>query len=99
MSGCEDFEILIEMRQHGALDDAGAARLEAHLVSCAPCGAFAEIAKSTEAAMQASAKGLTGGMDWERSRERVRQMADVYRKGLRRLVPIGIINTLLVWYY
>jgi hypothetical protein len=37
MSACDEFEVAVEMRRHGALGAPEAARLEEHLRACAAC--------------------------------------------------------------
>lgn len=67
MPGCDDFEIAIEMRRHGALDGDGeaSARLDAHLLDCGRCRAFEAAARRTEAAMQGAADAAVRAVDWE----------------------------------
>jgi hypothetical protein len=64
---CQEFEIQIEMRLHGALADASA--LDAHLVTCASCRAFEELGKKTEHTMAETARIETKQIDWKSLRE------------------------------
>jgi len=89
---CDDFEIAIEMRLHGALGGAAAAGLDAHLVTCARCRAFAAAARGTEAAMRDAASEAAKGVDWGAVEA---QVARWRRRGWVSAGPAAV--TLLVW--
>jgi hypothetical protein len=55
---CDDFEIEIEMRAAGALDDAAAARLDAHLTGCAGCRAWQDRARRLDEALARPASSV-----------------------------------------
>jgi hypothetical protein len=65
MQGCDEFQIAIEMRLHGALGVADAARLDAHLSGCQGCRAFEVLARETEATMRDVVNGELDGVDWK----------------------------------
>ncbi len=73
---CEAFEIAVEKRLHGALDEAGAASLDAHLAGCAACRAYEAAARGTEAGMGEQARSAMSGVDWDRVERGIR--AGVY---------------------
>lgn len=64
MAGCDQFEIEIERRLHGALGEAEGARLATHLSTCARCRAFEATARATEAGMRGAADEAVRGIDW-----------------------------------
>jgi predicted anti-sigma-YlaC factor YlaD len=53
--GCDEFEVHIEKRLHGALGETEQERLEAHLVGCEACQAYLGAARGAEAGMRARA--------------------------------------------
>lgn len=71
---CEEFEITIEMRRHGAADAAALVRLDAHLLSCEACRSYERLAGGTDEALQRRTGEAESRMDW---------------KGLRRKVSAG----------
>src|SRR5512138_1511470 len=72
MPTCEEHEIAIEKRRHGALAAADTAALDAHLASCAACRAFEATSRRTEDAMAAMASEALGEVDWARVERGVR---------------------------
>lgn len=76
MPGCEEFEVAVEMRLHGALDEAGRAQLEEHLAGCERCRAYEAAARTAEAAMAAEARDAAGAVDWS-----------LVERGIRRAPP------------
>lgn len=64
---CDEFEVQIEMRLHGALPVADA--LEAHLATCASCRAFEDLAKRTEQTMTATVTEEAQQIDWKNLRD------------------------------
>lgn len=72
MAGCEDFQIAIEMRLHGALGDAGRAPLEEHLAACERCRAYEAAARGAEANMGAQARDAVAEVDWGRVERGIR---------------------------
>jgi hypothetical protein len=78
MERCEDFEVSIEMRLHGALD-AGAPRsgqLDDHLATCASCRAFEALAKGSENAMNQQTNLHLQTLDWDGLWKRTRTFFD-----------------------
>jgi hypothetical protein len=65
MKGCDEFEVAIEMRLHGALDADASASLTAHLAECPSCRAFEELARGTEKTMTQEAVAHAQAVDWE----------------------------------
>ncbi len=72
MAGCEDFQIAIEMRLHGALGDAGRATLEEHLATCERCRAYEAAARGAEAILEAQARDAVSRADWEKVERGIR---------------------------
>ena len=66
MPDCEDFQIAIEKRLHGALGDAGRATLEEHLATCERCRAYEAAARGAEAMLDAQARDAVSRADWEK---------------------------------
>jgi len=64
MERCEDFEVNIEMRLHGALDAPQTDRLVAHLATCVSCRAFEDLAKGSENAMNQQTNLHLQTLDW-----------------------------------
>lgn len=83
MNACDEFEVAVEMRRHGALGAPDAVRLAGHLATCASCRAFDEMTRNTEEVMGLSADELAGGMDWDRVAARVRAATEGYRIAIR----------------
>jgi uncharacterized membrane protein len=72
MPGCEEFEIDIERRLHGALGDAERARLEGHLARCETCRAYEAAAREAEAALNVRAREAIKDVDWARVERGIR---------------------------
>ena len=72
MAGCEDFQVAIEMRLHGALGDAGRATLEEHLATCERCRAYEAAARGAEAILEAQARDAVSRADWEKVERGIR---------------------------
>jgi anti-sigma factor RsiW len=64
MTSCDDFEVAIEQRLHGALDPDAAARLAQHLSSCEGCRAFEAQSRELEGAMRTHAADAIRDVDW-----------------------------------
>jgi hypothetical protein len=80
MPGHDDFEIAIEQRRYGALDPAGAARLEEHLASCPDCRAFATLTSETEDEMRQQAALTISRVDWTRIEHGIGNWRDEIRR-------------------
>jgi hypothetical protein len=72
MNGCEEFEVDIERRLHGALGEVEQARLEEHLAGCAGCRAYQGAARGAEAGMRARAGAAAAETDWSRVERGIR---------------------------
>ncbi len=72
MDGCEEFEVDIERRLHGALGEAERSRLEEHLAGCAGCRAYQGAARGAEAGMRARAGAAAAETDWARVERGIR---------------------------
>lgn len=92
MNGCEGFEIAIEMRLHGAADAEASRRLDAHLATCAACGAFESEARQVEESMKGDTENLDLNVDWNRLRSRVRRI-----KNENWYLPAGLFISLLTF--
>ncbi|HET9551525.1 MAG TPA: hypothetical protein VFP50_01020 [Anaeromyxobacteraceae bacterium] len=64
MPTCEEQEIAIDMRLHGALDECACVALDAHLSTCERCRAFESAARRTEAIMHEGAQAAMDVVDW-----------------------------------
>ncbi len=74
MQSCEDFEVRVEMRLHGALDVPEAAILAGHLSACTSCRAFEALAAGSENAMNQRARTQLQTLDWDELWSRTRSM-------------------------
>jgi predicted anti-sigma-YlaC factor YlaD len=72
MASCEEFEIAIERRLHGALGDPERAQLEEHLAHCERCRAYEVAAREAEARMGAQARQALSEVDWGRVERGIR---------------------------
>lgn len=93
---CEKFEIEIGMRQHGALDAAEEAALDAHLAGCESCRAFAAEAGGFETALKRRAEEEVKQVDWERLLRGVRALRTNYRLKLW-LAPLFLLQVPLIF--
>ena len=64
MASCEDFEIAIEKRLHGALGETERAPLQDHLAQCQRCRAYEAAAREAEAVMSERARAAVADVDW-----------------------------------
>lgn len=69
-NACEQFEIELEMRLHGALPAGRAGALEGHLATCAACLTYEVRARSADDALRAGPSS-SGTVDWTAMRRRV----------------------------
>jgi hypothetical protein len=72
MAGCEEFQVDIEKRLHGALGEAGRAPLDAHLATCERCRAYEAAARGAEAGMATEASEAAAQVDWDRVERGIR---------------------------
>lgn len=72
MTNCEEFQVAIEMRLHGALGDAGRGPLDEHLARCERCRAYEAAARGSESAMVEQAREASAQVDWERVERGIR---------------------------
>jgi hypothetical protein len=96
-SACEEFEIAALRRARGAIDAAGAARLEAHLGTCTACRAFAETAAVTEQALRGRSRRASAGRDWVRIRAGLDARSKDLRKHVVRSLGVTWILVALAW--
>lgn len=73
MTGCEGFEVAIEMRLHRAAELRGVALLDAHLEVCPTCRLYEIQARTSHEAMRESAGVLEDALDLDRLRHRIRR--------------------------
>jgi Putative zinc-finger len=64
MTSCDDFEVAIEQRLHGALESDPAVRLAQHLSSCDACRAFEAQSRELEQTMRTHAANAIRDVDW-----------------------------------
>jgi hypothetical protein len=72
MSGCEQFEIAVERRIHGALPEPDRAPLDLHLAGCQACQTYEAAARESQADLGAEARGAIAGLDWGRVEREIR---------------------------
>jgi len=89
---CEEFEIHIERRAHGALDAEQAPVLEAHLASCERCRAFDRLVRQVGTELRLRAEDAAKEVPWPAVEHRLQEQ----RQGLERaiwLVPAALLAT------
>lgn len=72
MTRCDEFEVAIEKRLHGALGEPEQAALEEHLAGCPGCRAYQAAARGAEAGMSQRAKAAGAEVDWARVERGIR---------------------------
>jgi uncharacterized membrane protein len=72
MASCEDHEIAIEKRLHGALGEPERAPLQDHLARCQRCQAYEAAAREAEAVMSERARAAVADVDWARVERGIR---------------------------
>jgi hypothetical protein len=70
----DDFEIAIEQRLRGALDSAGTAALEEHLLGCPACRDYETRARAEQKGLQVMFANETMSVDWKLIDERVQRL-------------------------
>jgi hypothetical protein len=93
MSECEQLEVAIEKRLHGALDTESAQALERHLASCAACRAFEALATKTEETMTTAARSHNSAMQWTDVKSRLDRMIAARRRLTVRGAAIALVVT------
>jgi hypothetical protein len=93
MERCEDFEVSIEMRLHGALDAPQTASLADHLATCASCRGFEELAKGSENAMNQQTSLHLQTLDWDALWKRTKTFFDTQSR--QRLISSAVVIVLL----
>lgn len=89
MERCEDFEVKIEMRLHGALDAPETDDLAAHLATCASCRAFDDLAKGSENAMNQQTNLHLQTLDWDGLWKRTKSFFETQSR--QRLVSSAVV--------
>jgi len=97
MAGCEDFEIAIEKRLHGALGEPERAPLEEHLVHCQRCRAYEAAARGAEAGMSQRARAAVAEVDWARVERGIRGGVHASLRMLAGAVLAGAWVALVAW--
>jgi hypothetical protein len=97
MNGCEEFEVDIERRLHGALGDAEQSRLEEHLAGCAGCRAYQGAARGAEAGMRARAGAAVSSVDWSRVERGIRGGVHASVRMLATAVVATAYMAVMVW--
>jgi len=64
MPSCDECEIAIEMRLHGAIEADASTALDAHLSTCQRCRVFEAAARNSEAIMREGAQAAMETVDW-----------------------------------
>ena len=97
MAGCEDFEIAIEKRLHGALGEPERAPLEEHLAHCQRCRAYEAAARGAEAGMSQRARAAVAEVDWARVERGIRGGVHASLRMLAGAVLAGAWVALVAW--
>jgi hypothetical protein len=95
MNTCEEFEIAIEMRRRGALDEARRAELAAHLATCESCRRFEAETTSAAAALRRTPAPLNKRPAWYQLRERLLTVKEVQRAAFFQALGPLIMGTAL----
>jgi len=93
---CEKFEIEIGMRQHGALDAAEEALLDAHLATCDGCREFARLSGATASTLQADVRDEVARIDWGAMERGIARLRRNYRLKLW-LAPLFLLQVPLTF--
>ena len=97
MTRCEEFEVAIEKRLHGALGKPEQAALEEHLAGCPGCRAYQAAAREAEAGMSQRAKAAGAEVDWARVERGIRGGLYASVRMLGGAVVIAAYMAGLVW--
>jgi len=92
---CERFELEIGLCEHGLLDAARSAALDAHLATCASCRSFASVARRAEAALRRQSESDAETIDWGRLSANTARIRRSYRIKLW-LAPIFFLQVPLI---
>jgi predicted anti-sigma-YlaC factor YlaD len=76
---CETFEVELGMREHGALDPARMASLDAHLAGCPACRTYAESSGTHTTSLKREAELEADHVDWEHLQRGVHRLRRSYR--------------------
>ncbi len=90
-SECEQYELRIGMRQHGALDASEESELLARLAGCNSCRSFAANSGSIDEALRQQAAADLAEVDSEKLQHRIRRMYRAYRLKLW-LAPLFLLQ-------
>ncbi len=71
MRSCDDMQVDLERRVHGALDVDGARELDAHLAGCETCRAAQRLVEETRAQMVATADAVVRDARWDVAERRL----------------------------
>jgi hypothetical protein len=97
MTSCEQFEVAIEKRLHGALGEPEQAALEEHLAGCADCRAYQAAARGAEAGMSLRAKAAGAEVDWAKVERGIRGGLQATLRMLVGAVLVAAYMAGLVW--
>jgi hypothetical protein len=92
---CEEFELDLVMREHGALVPAAAGALDDHMAGCPACRRFAADGSDVEDALRRIAARDAERIDWERVHAGVRSLRRGQRLKLY-LAPLFLLQVPLV---
>jgi hypothetical protein len=93
---CDRFELELGMRQHGALDAAEEAALDAHLAGCASCRRFADTGDVFDSTLRRRAAAEAATVDWTHLERGVHQLQRSHRLKLW-LAPVFLLQTPLAF--
>ncbi|HEX7600587.1 MAG TPA: hypothetical protein VF316_03235 [Polyangiaceae bacterium] len=98
MPDCQRFEIAVDQRLRGALEEDEASALDAHCATCEGCRGYEEAARSMQLGLHALASDAREAVDWDRVERGIRKRM---RARLHQLVLAGVLGaaavTLSTW--
>jgi anti-sigma factor RsiW len=93
MSTCHLFEIAIDQRIAGVLDEAEAQSLEAHVLTCQGCRAYEESARGQQRLLGARVENIAEEVDWARIERGIRRNK---KRGVIGLVVGVLLGAILI---
>jgi hypothetical protein len=92
---CDEHEIDVERRAHGALGPEEARALDEHLAGCERCRAFAALVGGVDAGLRGAAEEAARAVRWDVVERRLGERARRMRRA-RWLVPVALLATAAV---
>lgn len=98
-TGCDAFEIAIDMRSQGALAPQAVPVLEAHLEACGFCRQYRDRGGQVDAALATRSAVVETTMQWQRVQQKLSEGVDRYRRAPRHVLAemiLGVIGVNLL---